>query len=715
MIRYLKLFPQYFFAVVLFLVLHPYRGIDADGRLYLLQVVNRLHPERLSSDIAFMFGNQDDFSLFSFIYGFFLNVLGVESGTKILFFVISIFWAFSLFFLLRKFSELLSMKQLALVFFLLFLFTDHYYNFGNLGYSLFEKITVARPLSQAFSLLGFGLILAGYKKYSFIAFLLSAMVHPLMGGWGIAIWLFCYYVKSARIIFPLVLLSPLCAFIGMGRFGMYDAEWANCMIFNGTFNIFTNRDITRLLTEFAMLYFVCKNIRIPLFRKLSFALILAGVIAFYIASTGSFLRLIFFAQVQSWRYEWALSVLVPFLSLAMLYQKIKASECYSTQMVGLCSLMLALLFPKQMVWLLLASPLAFLPDKRMSSRTLKFVGFALASFVFIYAVYNIYQKLSLQTGLPIYYVLPSSQIALINRLLVSFSGLLALNKLINAKKCLIAVWRESSGFSLLPLILFMVFPESPLYLFLALLLLLFPNVLLRKKHLLTLLVLLLFIASDFFDSRLFALLSNVSLYNAPIYIQLLRNFAFVFVLFYLFWRISNKWKSFLLCLFSLPSCVVAYYNWDERVPEQIISEKQMQQFWKGPVFPQVQDRGKLFFYSNGFALPWPRSQFLSGAYIDAIANIGDALYRGQFSEYRRRSALITCKNKLKNECRPKNLESYFKVDLSDLDTLVDRIDFLCAQKEINFLASDLSLKYEKLDSTFLMVQKQELYLYSCPE
>ena len=140
----------------------------------------------------------------------------------------------------------------------------------------------------------------------------------------------------------------------------------------------------------------------------------------------------------------------------------------------------------------------------------------------------------------------------------------------------------------------------------------------------------------------------------------------------------------------------------------------MQQFWDKPVFPQVQDRGKIFFYSSGFALPWGRSQFLSGAYIDGIANIGEVFYRRQYIDFRSRSRKIQCKNESDTKCRIKSLDNYLVYDLSDRDTLIDRLAFLCATKEIEYIVTDINdLPYKKEDSTYLNVQRQMDYLYHC--
>src|SRR5574344_422722 len=673
----LKSFPLYLLASAFFLATHGYRGIDADGRLYLLQVVHGLHPGRLSTDLAFMSGNQDEFSLFSFVYKFFLNAFGIESGTRYLFFVISILWACSLLYLLRSALRRYRLELWALPFFALFVTASHYYGYGPWGYPVFEKICVARPLSEALSLLGLGLLFADRRTGSLIAFIFGTLIHPLMGGWCLAVWLFFRFPGSRL---PVLIVSLLCAlfvFVGKGDFAPYDSVWAGWLGAPGRL-LPTKADVLRLLLKFGLLVFVWWNMKDLKLKRLSLALLCVGMIAFYFAFIASATNFILLVKLQTWRYEWILSVMVLVL--------------------------FALLFPQ---WLA-ARPV------EISYKLVKIVAAAFAVLLFLYSIYDSFLSLNILGVIEFPVLLNVSQKTFIDGCLVSLAGLVLVYKSISLPS---RNFLMPSNFALLPLGLFLLFPETPMLLAVASLLIALADVNLQRKYIAAICVLsVALILVNLQDSRLFSLVTRYSLCDVHLLTGLALPLSVILAGIYSLCR-SGRIRALVVAgAFVLGglSCAVAYAGWDQRLPGQYISERQMQQFWDKPVFPQVQDRGKIFFYSSGFALPWGRSQFLSGAYIDGIANIGEVFYRRQYIDFRSRSRKIQCKNESDTKCRIKSLDNYLVYDLSDRDTLIDMLAFLCATKEIEYIVTDINdLPYKKEDSTYLNVQRQMDYLYHC--
>ena len=55
----------YFAGLAFFFCAFRYYGYYEDAGRYLLQIVHYMHPDRFVNDVPFMFGNQDEFSLFS--------------------------------------------------------------------------------------------------------------------------------------------------------------------------------------------------------------------------------------------------------------------------------------------------------------------------------------------------------------------------------------------------------------------------------------------------------------------------------------------------------------------------------------------------------------------------------------------------------------------------------------------------------------------------
>ena len=77
---------------------------------------------------------------------------------------------------------------------------------------------------------------------------------------------------------------------------------------------------------------------------------------------------------------------------------------------------------------------------------------------------------------------------------------------------------------------------------------------------------------------------------------------------------------------SLVLAVFAYSDYDKRTESIKQSESLINQFKNNVVFPQIADRGKMFYYVSGHYVYEPRTQFLSGAYFSETSTIGEALF-----------------------------------------------------------------------------------------
>src|ERR1700722_3528258 len=69
--------------VTLWLALHGYHGITEDGQIYAFQAYARLHPQ-LAFDLYLQNTSQDQFTLFSPLYAWFIGLLGLESAARLL-------------------------------------------------------------------------------------------------------------------------------------------------------------------------------------------------------------------------------------------------------------------------------------------------------------------------------------------------------------------------------------------------------------------------------------------------------------------------------------------------------------------------------------------------------------------------------------------------------------------------------------------------------
>ena len=64
-------------------VMHRYAGMDHDARVYAFQALSRLHPY-LRSDLYLQNTSQDQFTIFSPFYAFFIGLMGLENSALLL-------------------------------------------------------------------------------------------------------------------------------------------------------------------------------------------------------------------------------------------------------------------------------------------------------------------------------------------------------------------------------------------------------------------------------------------------------------------------------------------------------------------------------------------------------------------------------------------------------------------------------------------------------
>jgi len=189
--------------------------------------------------------------------------------------------------------------------------------------------------------------------------------------------------------------------------------------------------------------------------------------------------------------------------------------------------------------------------------------------------------------------------------------------------------------------------------------------------------------------------------------------SLVLLLFYKFSLSRHKVNLVLLGLSAL-CLAVAFCRWDIRLEAQKQSERQMNAFIEKTVFPQVTDRGRMFFFVEGFAEENPRSQFLTGAYVDGIINIGEALYQGQYEMSKTHKGRLVYGKDSSGYVSMNDYSRFVEEKLKDQDTLVSRIHYLCSVNDIDFAVTDKRMpQFPVADSTYLGALKQQIFLYAC--
>ena len=709
----LPLFLEFLFGVLLFLMFVPYQGILADGNIYLLQAVNHVFPERFATDIVFMFGNQDSFSLFTPLYVAFIKLLGVEFGTKALVFSLLCLEACALIAVIQKLSEQVSGRHLVIPFLVLILLTFDSYRYFVLGFlEIFEPAAIARQPSQIFFL--FGLAFLGKRWSSLGLFLIATLFHPLNAGWGLAIWLFYHYPKCIRFVVGLCLLVPLTVFVGHGRFAAIDDYWMNY----GGGATFALNDYARILLYGAILYafYRSKTCNASL-KRVIIGIGVTAFIAYYFAIMGVYLKHIFLFQVQPARFEWILAIAGKLAFGLLLFDYAKKDR---EERNPLCSrhfsfvfLAFALIHPEMYPVSLIGIALLILPSFTLPLKAkwpllgmlcLAFVAYYVSAMLYDYSVTN---KVAMSLWL--------GEAEL--KMLIPVVGFMALMFFLYgtidfAQKPIMerSFWNSRNA----ALIVFGVAtlcPES-LALLVGIALILMPEFSLRNKkyRLMVGLVVILCLLDAFSASFLFSRFTTLK-YSLQCLLALAS-------LTYVLWPANQSWKWGMAFwgVLVIVALGFVFTHWDARNPDRIASEKQMGAFWENPLFPEIKDRGRAFYSVDGPKKKLSRVQFLTGNYVDYNSDGGALFYREQYVEFRRRSLWVKCGAKVDQDCGGGSFGGFIDNGLGLPGYLKQRTDLLCNANEIDYVVTDVgTLPYPRLNQTWLEYQKKSVYLYECPE
>jgi len=312
--------------LALWLVCRPYRGVRHDAILYSGQVLARLLPDRVGTDLFFAYGSQDKYSLFSTLVTPLVERFGIGPTELVLLLLCNVLFAAACWSLIRPWFPR------AVCWAAMFLMAGLSHTYGGQGsFSYAEPFLTARSFAEPLALLALAQLLRGRLAVATAAALLASAFHPLIAfpalviGWGVLIqqrrtWLW------AAVLFalPLVLASARVAPFD-GLLQTYDDAWFS-LIKGPDQKVFV---AGAGLPDWAPLVFdvlvLALCLRIdglpPALRRLILA-VLAAVAAFTVLwGLGADLaHNVLLTQLQLWRVYWLLHlmgvVLLPIVAVA---------------------------------------------------------------------------------------------------------------------------------------------------------------------------------------------------------------------------------------------------------------------------------------------------------------------------------------------------------------------------------------------------------------
>ena len=660
-------FPIYcIFSVLFFLCVNHFDGFLQDAVLYTLQAIHYISPERFIGDIAFMYGNQDKFTLFSPLYCIFIKLFPIDNAAFLLSFLIHVFFAFSATLFVWKQTNYLHCNRLAIVIILAFFALYSYGEERNefiFTIKTIEAFPVPRTLSAAFGCLGLAYLKYKWKSIPF--FILGTLIHPLTAGWCFPLWV-CFHFPKTRI--PILLFSaffPLTIFIGKEPWAASSSEWINI-----SFNKGVQEQLKNMLLYQAFFTMMAIKLKNPMIIKkmlLSFCIILG--IANYWFIVGIFTHHIFLYQVQVFRIQWICQILAVFISVwQAMWIWIKAIR----KNKPLCFFQKIFIISLIIIWI-------------DSSFILSLIGLS-----FLYQWCKKHNVLSIYLGTTL--IICICCITLSNYWIYKFTPC-PKPELSYADKLLVMKFLFTLAFvsAFLPILRISTH---------------------RFKSLGFGIFLLSICAISYARAISFswAILPKENFGIA---------YALAILLFLAFYmQYKSKWtqtSAFTILIIAL-SCFTLL-NYDHRSSVQKKREYAMNQFMHEPPFPYIINRGKILYSVFDYAENVPRLRFLSGAYYDIQIGVGSIFSKqhklNTISHELHIFGISSIQDSVWTKLTKSEKTEKMNTILSNKDSLQNCVKRLCQANEITHLISDLRMPFAASDSLTLWYEEKKIWLYPC--
>lgn len=198
-------------AAFLWLVARPYQGIYHDGMLYAAFVARQLEPLAYARDVLFLFGSQDDFSLFASVYALLAGKIGLAGAAKAIVLIGGCLWLAASVLLART---MLGEGWAARLCALYLISASFVYSQNFQTFSVHENFATARSLAIPLATIS---VTAAFANRPAIAAVLGALamaLHPLFGVWAM-IFLVAHRIDGRLLALLMVLVFGV-AFAGAG-------------------------------------------------------------------------------------------------------------------------------------------------------------------------------------------------------------------------------------------------------------------------------------------------------------------------------------------------------------------------------------------------------------------------------------------------------------------------------------------------------------------
>jgi hypothetical protein len=161
-------------AVTIWLLLHGYHGLLGDAQLYAFQALAKIHPQ-LTHDLYLQNTSQDQFTVFSPVYAWFIQLFGLEPAARLLTLVFTIWFLGAAW----TTARILTSREAAWLAIIFLLIVDGSYG-GSGVFRFAEQFLTARLPAEALIATALACFLRGLKLLAAVTAAAALLVHPLI-------------------------------------------------------------------------------------------------------------------------------------------------------------------------------------------------------------------------------------------------------------------------------------------------------------------------------------------------------------------------------------------------------------------------------------------------------------------------------------------------------------------------------------------------------
>jgi hypothetical protein len=292
------------------LLLRGYHGLLGDAQLYAFQALCRIHPP-LAHDLYLQNISQDQFTIFSPTYAWFIELLGVEAAAR------SLTLLFSVWFLVAAWvsARTLTNREGAWLAVLFLLIVDGSYG-GSGVFKIAEPFLTARLPAEALVATSLACLLRGSKVLAALTAAAALLIHPLIALPGLLLMM-CI-VAPVRASFlgaaASAIAGLLIAFCAMHLpwmaklFPIMDATWLSIVQERSQFlflRLWSFRDWEINARPFFYLAFIAFATQDHRVRRLCLAAAIVGAAGLAVALIADAVGPVaILVQGQAWRWVW---------------------------------------------------------------------------------------------------------------------------------------------------------------------------------------------------------------------------------------------------------------------------------------------------------------------------------------------------------------------------------------------------------------------------